>query len=149
MKLKNPRWSKEVRRDLRQRQTSAEECLWQHLRINSSQLGRVNRQVGLGRYVVDFLHKKTRLVIEVDGAIHLCPENKAYDHERTVWLVSNGYNVIRFTNDEVLADPVDVLLRIDQRITFLFYERLQWKRPQPLPIRGAGGVAAKGGRGGS
>ncbi|MEW6144553.1 MAG: DUF559 domain-containing protein [Thermodesulfobacteriota bacterium] len=42
------------------------------------------------------------MIVEVDGGQH--SENVAYDSERTAWLESCGYRVLRFWNNEVLED---------------------------------------------
>ena len=52
------------------------------------------------------------LVIEIDGLIHQLPENKESDEIRTEWLNKQGFEVIRFTNEEVLNDIEKVLNKI-------------------------------------
>jgi hypothetical protein len=47
-------------------------------------------------------------VIEIDGARHDFPEAQLHDLDRTAWLNSQGYRVLRFRNEAVLADPVAV-----------------------------------------
>ena len=67
-------------RQLRRRQTSAEELLWQQLR--GSRLGvKFRRQMPLGPYTVDFLCVWAKLVVEVDGAHHTA--ERVYDERRT------------------------------------------------------------------
>jgi very-short-patch-repair endonuclease len=76
-------------RDLRRRQTDAEQCLWQRLRRD--QLGvRFLRQRPLGSYIVDFYAPTARLVIELDGGQHFEPEYQARDAKRDAWLKSQG-----------------------------------------------------------
>ena len=42
------------------------------------------------------------MIVEVDGGQH--SEEITYDNERTAWLESEGYRVLRFWNNEVLDD---------------------------------------------
>ena len=59
---------------------------------------------------MDFCSLKKKLVIELDGSQHL--EQEEYDQERTLYLESQGYRVIRFWNDQVLNDIEGVIKTI-------------------------------------
>ena len=48
-----------------------------------------------------------KLIIEVDGGQHL--EQEDYDAERTTFLESKGYRVLRFWNNAVLTEIESVL----------------------------------------
>jgi very-short-patch-repair endonuclease len=50
---------------------------------------------------------RKKLIIELDGSQHL--EQKEYDDERTVFLNSKGYKVLRFWNTNVMNDIDSVL----------------------------------------
>jgi guanylate kinase len=77
--------------------TSAEDILWWELR--NSHLGyRFRRQEPIGPYIVDFVCKAQRLVVEVDGDTHVDDEA---DHRRDQHLQALGYRVIRFANSEI------------------------------------------------
>ncbi len=65
------------------------------------------RQEPIGKYIVDFLCYRRRLVVELDGGQH--QEQADYDNERTRWLKSRGFKVIRFWNDDVLKETDGVL----------------------------------------
>ena len=60
-------------------------------------------QHAVGNYAVDFSRKGTpcaprkKLIIELDGSQHL--EQEEYDKERTAFLESKGYRVLRFWNN--------------------------------------------------
>lgn len=98
-------FSKENRKNL----TEAENIIWQELRNNK--LGvKIRRQHTIGIFIGDFVCIPKRLVIEIDGESHA--NNKEYDTARTEFLKSEGFSVIRFTNNEVLNDLPDVLNRI-------------------------------------
>ena len=53
---------------------------------------------------------KARLIIELDGSQHL--EHEEYDEERTKYLESQGYKVIRFWNHDVASNIDGVILAI-------------------------------------
>lgn len=94
---------------LRKDPTPAERKLWARLR--NDQLGvTFRRQHAVGNYIPDFCSPKAKLVIELDGSQHL--EQVAYDEERTKYLESLGYKVIRFWNNDVLNKIDDVILAI-------------------------------------
>ncbi|WP_262032360.1 endonuclease domain-containing protein [Microvirga sp. Mcv34] len=67
------------------------------------------RQVPLGSYIADFCCLGARLVIEVDGGQHSTDQAVAYDNQRTDYLESQGFHVMRFTNAEVMQSVSVVL----------------------------------------
>jgi very-short-patch-repair endonuclease len=91
-----------LRRDL----TEAEKKLWQHLRQPPFKECHFRRQATIGPYFCDFASHQLNFVIEVDGGQHA--ENSA-DEKRTAYLVSTGYRVLRFWNNEVLENLSGVL----------------------------------------
>jgi len=73
------------------------------------------RQAPIGKYVADFCCHSARLVIEVDGGQHNEETGLARDAERTAWLESQGYRVVRFWNNDVLENMdgvTDTILRV-------------------------------------
>ena len=56
----------------------------------------------MGNYIVDFCASRQKLIIELDGGQHL--EQESYDQERTEFLQSKGYRVLRFWNNDILND---------------------------------------------
>ena len=94
---------------LRKDSTPAERKLWS--RIRNDQLGvTFRRQHAVGNYVPDFCSPKAKLIIEMDGSQHL--EQEEYDEERTKYLGSQGYKVIRFWNHDVMNNIEGVILTI-------------------------------------
>jgi very-short-patch-repair endonuclease len=118
-------------RRLRNAATDAERRLWQGLRVRQVAGFRFNRQVPLGPYVVDFLCRKARLVVELDGSQHI--ERSAYDLSRTLALQAMGFRVIRFWNDDVLLHTEDVLAEIHRQLA------KSLTPPQPSPSPSANG----------
>ena len=101
----NPK-TKHQANKLRKESTPAERKLWS--RIRNDQLGvTFRRQHAVGDYIPDFCSPKAKLVIELDGSQHL--EQAEYDEERTKYLESLGYQVIRFWNNDVMNNIDDVL----------------------------------------
>jgi very-short-patch-repair endonuclease len=95
-------------RAMRLAPTDAERRLWWHLRHRLAvQRSHFRRQVRLGHYIVDFACHQLRVAIEIDGGQHA--EQVARDARRTKFLESQGYRVLRFWNNEVLANIDGVL----------------------------------------
>lgn len=95
-------------RKLRKESTPAEAKLWAYLRGNKLNGINFRRQHAIGNYVPDFCSPKAKLIIELDGSQHL--EQEEYDKERTKCLESQGYQVIRFWNNQVMND-IDGVIR--------------------------------------
>jgi len=95
--------------ELRKDPTPAERKLWSFIR--NDQLGvTFRRQHAVGKYIPDFCCSKAKLIIELDGSQHL--EQEEYDDERTKYLESLGYKVVRFWNNDVMNDTESVIRAI-------------------------------------
>ena len=88
-------------RELRKNLTPQERKLWAILRNRSINNLRFRRQFPIGNYIVDFICREKRLIIELDGGQHNQDENVFYDNERTKFLEAEGYKVIRFWNNDI------------------------------------------------
>lgn len=97
--------------ELRRELTPAERKLWAYLRGDKLNGVNFRRQHAIGNYIVDFVSIKKKLVIELDGSQHL--EQEAYDIERTRYLESQGYKVVRFWNSDVMNDLNGVFRAIE------------------------------------
>ncbi|MEY4905382.1 MAG: hypothetical protein RLZZ292_3197, partial [Bacteroidota bacterium] len=93
-------------------QTIPEIALWNALRNKALEGYKFRRQHIVDQYIADFICLEERLIVEVDGSIHQLPENQISDAERTERLNALGFKVIRFTNEEVIADTQGVLSKI-------------------------------------
>ncbi len=101
---------KQNARDLRSRQTAAESLLWGVLRNRKLCNQKFRRQHPIGPWIVDFACVEHKLAIELDGGYHdLVGEA---DLARQSALESFGWTVLRFENDEVLADVNSVAIGI-------------------------------------
>ncbi|MGB4415139.1 MAG: homocysteine S-methyltransferase family protein [Paludibacter sp.] len=100
-----------IAKDMRRNPTEAEDILWQLLRRNSTGF-KIKRQQVIDGYIADFICIEKRVIVEVDGGIHLTKENKERDTERTRILNTQGYDVLRFTNHEVITNSFNVFVEI-------------------------------------
>jgi very-short-patch-repair endonuclease len=99
-------------RSLRRTMTDAERKLWHALKAHRFNGVGFRRQVPIGPYVADFATHAARLIIEVDGSQHGLPRHAASDAVRTEWLASRGYRLLRFWNNDVIANLDGVLTAI-------------------------------------
>jgi len=88
-------------RFLRRNETEAEHVLWQILRGRQLDGHKFVRQFAIGPYVADFACREAALVVELDGSQHV---GSAHDEVRTAFLNSEGYALLRFWNNDVLAN---------------------------------------------
>jgi very-short-patch-repair endonuclease len=102
-------------RVFRRTPTAAEAKLWQVLRNRKVEGAKFARQDPIGPYFADFCCRAKKLVIEIDGVTHDTPESVAYDFNRTTWLKGEGYRVIRFRNEDILAENIDAVLETIRR----------------------------------
>ncbi|HYD24819.1 MAG TPA: DUF559 domain-containing protein [Croceibacterium sp.] len=94
-------------RRLRRDMTDAEKRLWRALREAFPE-AKFRRQSPVGPYIADFLSFRHRLVIELDGGQHT-PET---DAARTRYLEREGFAVLRFWNNDALANTAGVMAQI-------------------------------------
>jgi len=100
-RLYNFKFNKERRRELRNNMTEAEMVLWEELR--NKKLGyKFRRQFGIQAFIVDFCCPNIKLVIEVDGDIHLKKEILEKDNKKEQFLAGKGFKVLRYKNEDVL-----------------------------------------------
>ena len=89
-------------RELRKNPTESERTLWKHLRMRQINGYKFRRQQPIGQYIVDFVNFERRVVIELDGGQH--SQQIVYDSIRTAWLEAQGYQVLRFWNNQILKE---------------------------------------------
>jgi 5-methyltetrahydrofolate--homocysteine methyltransferase len=106
----------EAAKELRKRPTEAEKRLWFKLRESQADGLKFRRQEPIGKYIVDFVNFENKLVIEIDGGIHQRVETRKEDQQRTAWLKSEGFRVIRFWNSSVLNNLDDVVKKIKKEV---------------------------------
>ena len=115
-------------KSFRRRMNPSEQRLWRELRKLDANF---RRQAPIGRYITDFACHGRKLVIEVDGGVHeRIAEVAARDVERQRWIETQGYRVLRFTDNQVHKDVFAVMREIERALAL------------PLDGGGLGGGAA-------
>ena len=103
-------------RELRREQTDAERNLWAKLRNRHPAEVKFRRQEPIGRYIVDFVSFDRKLIIEIDGSQHADAATTKADAQRTKWLESQDFRVIRFWDNDVLLNLEGVLMQIEEAL---------------------------------
>ena len=117
-------------RDLRRNLTDVEKILWYWLRRKNIHNARFRKQAPLGKYIVDFVCYDPKLIIELDGGQHSLQHS--YDKKRDAWLEGEGFEVMRFWNNEVVENVEGVLGAVMERLSALRVPPL----PNPPPLGG-------------
>ena len=120
-------------RSLRNTMTEAEKRIWFRLRAHRLNGASFRRQEPIGTYVVDFICFDARLIVEIDGGQQA--DNQS-DKIRDAWLVSQGFTVLHFWNNDVLANTDGVIERIDEVL------RASSPPSLTLPRKGGGNSSA-------
>ncbi|MVN76330.1 DUF559 domain-containing protein [Hymenobacter sp. HMF4947] len=103
-------------RQMRKEPTPAENELWQAVR--GQKLGvAFRRQHAIAGYIADFVSLPAKLIIELDGGVHTEPAQAEYDQGRTEALAELGYQVVRFTNEQILTQLPSVLQSIASHLS--------------------------------
>ena len=97
-------------KELRREMTPAEKILWEELRANRLNGLHFRRQQVVHGYFADFYCHQHELIVEVDGDVHDLQEE--YDAEREAYLITLGFCIIRFKNEEVVRNLNGVLSKI-------------------------------------
>ncbi|MDR0814436.1 MAG: DUF559 domain-containing protein, partial [Bacteroidales bacterium] len=107
------RWNKleTAAKLMRSHQTEAENALWQELRAKKTG-HKIRRQHIVNTFIVDFISLDKGVAIEIDGRIHDNEDHKEYDAIRTQILEESGFEVIRYSNEEILQNPQFVAKKI-------------------------------------
>ncbi len=99
---------------LRKEMTKEERRLWyEYLRSYPLQF---RRHVTCGSYIMDLYCAAARLAVELDGSQHYELSEQAYDAKRTAYLQSQGIQVLRFSNTDVLQNLRAVCQAIDMAV---------------------------------
>jgi leucyl-tRNA synthetase len=126
---------KENARTNRKKSTKAEEVLWQAIRNNQTEF-KIRRQHAIEGFIVDFVCIPKKLIIEVDGGYHQDPNIVEYDKQRTQFLNDAGFEVIRFSNQEVINQTSEVFKSIQKKL-----QNISTTQVASSPSERAGGEA--------
>ena len=119
-------------RELRAQQTDAEQLLWGILRAKRFLGFKFRRQHPIEPYILDFYCDELKLAIELDGGQHA--EQHTYDERRTRALEAQGIRILRFWNNDVLAQT-------EAALEGIYQATLAAQSPSPLappPLAGEG-----------
>ena len=108
----------EKAKEMRNNMTDAEKLLWEALGAKNTG-DKFRRQHVIGDFIADFVCLPKRLIIEVDGGYHNDNIQQSLDEQRTNILNHLGFEVIRFTNEEVLGNLDGVVNQIEEKLSLL------------------------------
>ncbi len=107
------------RRQLRHNLTEAEKLFWSKV-ANRQFFGlKFRKQQGIAGYIVDFYCPEKKAIIEIDGDTHAIDKGPERDKNRTAYLESLGYKVIRYNNRDVLNNASGVFEDLAQKLSSL------------------------------
>ena len=101
--------AKTLRREL----TEAEWRMWDILRSFRSRGARFRRETPIGPYTADFSWLSARIIIEVDVDTHASATGLRHDRNRDAFLLTQGFRVLRFDNNDVIFSEEAVYLEIE------------------------------------
>jgi very-short-patch-repair endonuclease len=112
-------------RAFRKTMTDGEQKLWSRLRGKQLEYY-FRRQTPIGKYIVDFVCWKEKMVVEIDGSQHFTNAGKEHDKIRDQFIQQQGFRILRFNSVEVLDNTDGIIEAI--------YENL--KNPLLSPYKG-------------
>lgn len=121
-----PRETLDRVKTLRTYATDAEKLVWAKLRNRQLSNLKFRRQHSVPPYIVDFYCEDRLLIIELDGGQH----NEEVDKRRTDFLAQKGYRVLRYWNNDVLANIEGVMEDLMNKINSTLSNH---PSPNPLP----------------
>jgi very-short-patch-repair endonuclease len=122
-------------KQLRQTMTRAETLLWRYIKANRIDGLAFRRQVPIRNYIADFICFSARIVVELDGESHDFVAQQQSDSDRDAFFASEGFQILRFTNEQVMSNLEGVVEAIRQAISL----RARGLPPSlPLPHKGGG-----------
>jgi very-short-patch-repair endonuclease len=122
-------------KQLRQAMMRAETLLWRYPKANRIDGLGFRRQVPFRNYIADFVCLSAKLIVELDGESHDFEQRQKADQARDAFFVSEGFHVLRFTNEQVTSNLEGVVEIIRQTTA----SRASGSPPSPaLPHKGRG-----------
>jgi very-short-patch-repair endonuclease len=111
---KAPTWKVSSRlrsnaRTLRKNSTDAERILWLELRDHRLNGAGFRRQVPIKNFIADFVCHAAKLVVELDGGQHFSDDAEQADAARSAAIEAQGFQVLRFSNHDVMTNRAGVL----------------------------------------
>ena len=125
---------KALARKLRKDMTFGEVLLWNELKDDKFWGFDFDRQRCIDNYIVDFYCKELMLAIEIDGMSHNHEEAAIKDDIRQGNLESLGVRFIRFSEDEVKYDMLNVIRTLEATIIEIVKSDKSIKLPKGFDI---------------
>jgi very-short-patch-repair endonuclease len=116
----------------------AEDLFWQQVRAGRFHGYKFKRQVPVAPCIADFLCAEAKVIVELDGIPHNTPEQRAHDGRRDAFLRSQGFRILRFSNDLMLGNGNLVLDSVRQAIEAELRPSPDLLRRPPSPAEGRG-----------
>ena len=107
----------EFAKEHRSSPTNEEEKVWEVIRNRQIQDTKFRRQHIIDKFIADFVCLELNLILEIDGLIHSLEDNLISDKARTIRLNELGFEVIRFTNEEVNSNIENVISKLEKIIS--------------------------------
>lgn len=60
-------------------------------------------------YSLDFSNKQLKICVEIDGSSHKGDLRQERDRRKDGFLKTNGWTILRFTNEQVLSRPIEII----------------------------------------
>ena len=99
----------EALKELRQNLSKAETTLWDELK-NKKGAAKFRKKYTIGAFLVDYVCLAKNIIVEFS--------DKEDEAARTTYFTNEGFNVVRFTNEEVLENVLQVVSKINSAIQF-------------------------------
>ncbi len=74
------------------------------------------RQYLLLGFIVDFYCAELRLILEIDGDVHMGEEQSQYDVARSAYMEAQGFKVLRLCNRDVTREHLASILSDEVRL---------------------------------
>jgi very-short-patch-repair endonuclease len=116
-------------RQMRKEMSPQELALWLQLRSLRAEGWHFRRQSPEKPYTLDFVCRRAKLVVEVDGVRHAETKQAAHDRRRDAYLRQRGFRVLRFWASDIENELDDVV----QTIRNALGDSLQGPKPPPTP----------------
>jgi very-short-patch-repair endonuclease len=113
---------------LRKKMTEAEKIIWEKLCKNQPGV-RIRKQHPVWKFIAVFYCHELKLIIEIDGGIHLRKETREYDISRDIIIKDFGIEVMRFTNEQAINETDWVVGEIKSKIELLKQKQIQKLNP--------------------
>ena len=110
----------EKAKELRKNMTSQERKLWKILRNHQFYGFEIRRQYPIDKYIVDFICRSKKIIIEIDGSQHNQAERAEADRVRDFELGKLGLTVLRYSNQDIHGRfnivCEDIMKRVNVRV---------------------------------